>query len=495
MKSELDRRLVPYAPDEAQFQEAWRAWQSRVVASESASRHQFETTPIWYPVEPSPSLRILGVYGGSAAAWAHLLTTLGPPLLTNGHVAILNLSRRLVEDALIKRAKEWGRPLPNVVSLPSEVSTVDLFGDLSPRELTSLLVEAIHANQRDPAISRHERQEDRAVLDDVARHRDEGRSLTFRWLQEGLQVVTKDRKPPVDASDILSLEEYEKLSELYGEVQRSHGGVLERASRLARLLKDLRLIDGSGQGNRDAMSRFSSQTGPGLDVFRIDRKVEELDNEMLVDVLFQLVLRRMRVEFARLDTVAINRPETLIILGADRVRRQDLESLTEYCEHTGVRAFLFFEHLRSETRELLGRGGAAAAFLALPNHREAQEAVDFIGYGHKWVESQVTRGYSNSTTTTKGSDHGGSEGPSGNATTWSDSTSTARGHSDEYSESHQRVFEPLIEPNVLMGLPLTGLIYVEVQSGGRRRVANVDFNPLIAASRRTSKRPFELKRG
>ena len=111
---------------------------------------------------------------------------------------------------------------------------------------------------------------------------------------------------------------------------------------------------------------------------------------------------------------------------------------------------------------------AAATFLALPNRKEAQEAV-------AW-----------------GQDMGRSWSAMGGGGSFSESFSEALGRSEEYSEADQRVSEPIVEPNVLRGLSATAMIYVEVWPEGVRRVADVDFNPQVALVPRVAILPFEL---
>lgn len=67
--------------------------------------------------------------------------------------------------------------------------------------------------------------------------------------------------------------------------------------------------------------------------------------------------------------------------------------------------------------------------------------------------------------------------------------SEARAKSEENSTSVQRVHEAVIEPEVLMGLPVTGMIYVEVQLGGQRITASVDCNPEISYFPRVASEP------
>jgi hypothetical protein len=158
---------------------------------------------------------------------------------------------------------------------------------------------------------------------------------------------------------------------------------------------------------------------------------------------------------------------------------------------------LFFEHLREEAIDLAGSGGAAAAFFALPNHREAAEATAFIGSDYRWVESQRTRSVSETLTRQDGRETstarsftrsiGGSS--VGDTETTGVSFSESLGKGSEFSTSEQRVNEALVEPQVLQGLPKSGLMYVEMGDGGRRRVASVDVNPVLALAPRVSEQP------
>jgi len=168
-------------------------------------------------------------------------------------------------------------------------------------------------------------------------------------------VISKERKAPSSSDDILSLDEFEKLSGLYGEVQRAHGGVLGRATRLERVIRDLEILDGSGSIEEATDSRDFRPTW--LEVFRIDEQIDELDNETLTDVFFQLLLRQLRVAQSSLGA--------LVVLGADRIRTSELERFSDYCEREGTRAVLFFEHLRDYAVQMIGVGGkAAVGFLA-----------------------------------------------------------------------------------------------------------------------------------
>jgi hypothetical protein len=204
---------------------------------------------------------------------------------------------------------------------------------------------------------------------------------------------------------------------------------------------------------------------------------------LLADVLFQLILGSVRTGAYPADT--------LIVIGADRIRADTLEGLIAHAERELVRAFFFFEHLRGETVDLVGAGGASAGFLALPNHREAKEASEFIGSEYKWVESQHTQSVGTTVTHTWGNEIGESETSQAvtgvsKGQTFSQSFSKALGHSEEYATAEARVREAMIDPEELMGLSPIGMVYVDIVSKGRRIVRSVDFNPQIAFAPRVA---------
>jgi hypothetical protein len=261
---------------------------------------------------------------------------------------------------------------------------------------------------------------------------------------------------------------------LYNDVQRQHGDVLQRVVRMGRFLRDLEVLDAANP------AAVEPAGPPPLQLVGVNRRSQALDNELLVDAVFQLLLRNVRAGQSPADV--------LVVLGADRISSQQLEMLSENAAQERLQVFLFFEHLREDAVTVLGAGGAAAGFFALPNHREAAEAVSFIGTGYKWVESQRSRSVSESITRTTGNEAsisdsftkshpGGSSQTSGDTMGWS--LSEALGTSKDFSSSDQRVNEALIEPQVLMGLPVTCMLYVEVSPGGQRRIANVETNPVL----------------
>ncbi len=493
----LRQQRVPDPKDLAaaqrEHERAVADWQRRVVEFEQSEQKRRDEAAYWFPVVPSPGSHLICAFGGSSRTWAFALGTIGASMLGSGRrVFVVDVSRRKSVDGLWELSRRQGYPVfPE--SLPSESPTLPPFDGMTWDSLTTILSEVSHSAQRDAAVSRHERHEDRAVLREVAGRLDQNGPVSITRLEAALHVVGSVGALQEDTT--ISDDEYDRLAALYNDVQRQHGGVMERVTRLERMLRGLHLLESSAElpGERNG----SVDSGASLRVVGIDKRADELDSEILSDLFFQLLLHSMRKGAVDADF--------LILLGADRISRNSLETLGTYAEREQVPTLLFFEHLRDDAVQVIGGGGAAAVFFTLANHHEAKEATEFIGSKYKWVESQRTRAYSESVTRSRGTEESEnfteslSRGITGidrstsrtesYGRTVGESLSEAIARSEEYSSSEQRVREAVIEPEVLMGLPVTGLICVEVQPDGRRIAANVDCHPKINYIPRVSKNP------
>jgi hypothetical protein len=466
-----------------EYAAAVSAWQGRVAQFEEAERRRFESADMWFPVPLSASARMVGVFGGSAISWEAALTTLGASLLGRGtHIMIGDLSRRRTTDALCDLGRRARLPLLKA-TLPSSQGAADLFAGLSWGDLSTVLAEVQHSAQQDVDVSRRERQEDRAVMREVAACLDPVGSVSIARLRDALRIV---QGIDVGANSVTGPEEYDRLTRLYNDVQRQHGGILERIIRIERALRDFEVLGGGqGPGARQTEPEPPRPGGSSLRIFEVDKRSDDLDSDRLVDLLFQLLLRHVRKGSAA--------AEVLIVLGADRIPGAALESLMTSAEFERIWMLLFFEHLRNDAIELIGGGGAAAAFFALGNHREAKEASDFIGANFKWVESQHTKSAGDSLSSQWSENTGRSFGPGGGRSEGR-SYSETFGTSTNYAISKQRVREAVVDPEVIMGLPLTGIICVEILPDGRRIAANVDCNPGVTFGSRVAREPRALMR-
>ena len=471
---------------QSEHQAAVAAWQKRIADFEASEQRRVADADLWFPVAIPRAARMVCVFGGSSISWSALLTTVGASMLgANVRVLIGDLSRRRVTDVLCDVCRATERPAR--INLLSHDDDAGLLAGMTWNDLSSILVEVLHAAQQDPDVSRRERREDRAVIREIADCLDGSAPVTIARLRAAMLAV--EASDGGATTSLISADEYDRLIRLFNDVQRQHGGVMERVTRIERALRTLDVL---GSGGTDGLPAPSA----GIQVIGVDKAADDLDNEQYVDLLFQLLLRRMRVQGSAADV--------LVLLGADRIRRTALESLIGYAEREKVGIFLLFEHLRDDAVEVVGAGGAAALFFALGNHREAKEASEFIGAGYKWVESQHTRSEGQSLTQNWGEEASvstsvGRSFPGGTSRSTSQtegrSYGEAFGRTTEYSVGEQRVREAILDPEVLMGLPPTGLICVQVVPGGGRVTANVDCHPQLAFAPRVAGEPRALRVG
>jgi hypothetical protein len=477
----------------ARYEQAVSAWRKNIREHDVEQQRRIDAMDVWHPVELSRSTRMTCVFGGTADSWTALLTTLGASLLGVGeHVAICDLSPRVAVDMLCDMGRGAGYAVDETV-LGDAVGVIDLLAECDWLELSSILAEVLHAAQRDPGMSQRERTEDQEVIREVADCLDADGRVTIARLRSALLAVTR---PDVagNGNHELSRHERDRLLGAFAGASSVHATTIERMVSIEHALRGMEVLERS-------LCRAATQddvrqaTGAEADLFvvGINKQVDRLEREQSTDLLFELMLRRVQSGHAEMSV--------LIVLGADCIAQQPLKSLLAHTERHKITVLLFFESLKQQAIDLLGSGGAAAAFLTLGNRREAEEASDFIGSEHRWamVQEQFTtsesstetcgRAESISTQATIGFPGGASIGASSSS---GRSYSEAFGRGTEHSRTVQDVERKLVTPAVLMGLQserhLTEMIYVEVLSGGRRKVFNVDCNPQRAGGPRVAER-------
>jgi hypothetical protein len=475
---------------EADYAAAVAAWQKRVAQFEEAERRRVEAIPVWRPVCFDSNGSVACVFGGTALGWTAALTTLGASLLGAGaRLTVCDLSRRLTVDVLVGLARAAGVTSSETI-LPGSDVECELLDDINWSELASVLVEALHSGQRDPGVSRRERQNDRSVIREVADCLDPSGPVSIARLRSALLVVQGSANGIASIGPV----ERERLSVLFNEVQRAHGDVFERVIRIERALRDFELLDPASPagaakpGTADRSDPAMAGTvGARLQVIGIDKHAEELENDFLVDLLFQMLARRVRSGSASADTV--------IVLGADRIRREALETLIDHAAHTRTAVVLMFEHLRQDAIEMVGAGGTAA-FMALANHREAAEASEFIGSEYRWIESSHTASVSRSLARTASESRGTSGGISfglphslslTGSLTRSRTYTQVLGDGTQYSAAETREREAIVDSATLISLPVTGMIQVSVLAGGGRTITGLDCHPGIALGQRVAR--------
>lgn len=497
--------LVPDPADqkrvEAEYQAAVEAWQRRIAQYEEVERRRHEAADRWFPVGPPQTSRTVTVFGGSHITWAASLCTLGASLIgTGARLLVLDLSRRWTTAPFFDLCTQSEVPTRALV-LPRDASQAGLFDGLTWNDLSTIIVEVVHSEIQDPDTARREKQGDRSVIREVADCLDPDGEVSLRKLRHALLVIQGSQSSSADG--LVSGKEFDALAGLYNEVQRQHGGVMERVTRLQRDLREFESLAASPSPDGSPARAPAPGTGSGaqrrqgsLTVLEVDKRTDDLDNERLVGLLSQLLLRQVRNRLLQAEVV--------VILGADSIRRRLLESLVTQAGQQGTGVILFFEHLRGEAIELIGGGGASAVFGRLSNHREAQEATEFIGSDYKWVESSLTVSQGASITETWGDEQGqgyqethsfpmGSS--HGTSSTSSHSYGRSLGKTFESAVGEQRVYERVVEPSVLQGLANTQIICVQVMPGGARVAKTVDCYPPRRFDQKVSLTALELPAG
>jgi hypothetical protein len=477
----------------ARYEQAVSAWRERIREHDAEQQRCIDAMDVWYPVELSQSARMTCAFGGTADSWTALLATLGASLLGTGEqVAICDLSRRMATDVLCNMGRGAGFAVGETV-LGDAPGVIDLLAERNWLELSSILAEVLHAAQRDPDMSQRERTEDQEVIREVTDCLDADGRVTIARLRSALLAVTR-ADAAGNGDHELARHERDRLLGAFAGASSVHATTIERMVRIERALRGLEGLDSlSRTATRDDVGHATGAEADLL-VVGIDKRVDGLVRERSADLLFELMLRRVRSGHAGMSV--------LVVLGADCIGQRPLESLLAHAERQELKVVLFFESLKRHAIDLLGAGGAAAAFLALGNRHEATEASDFIGSEHRWVMVQEQFSTSESSTET----HGHQESTSmqgtiglpasvsiGASSSAGRSYSEAFGRGTQHSRTVQGVEKKLVTPAVLMGLQserqVTEMIYVEVLSGGRRMVFNVDCNPQRAAAPRVAERP------
>ena len=491
LESQAEHVDAAWSRETAEMQQAYaeslRARDVEILAYEAGERKRWRTEALWHQVRLPSTATALTVVGGSAYGWEALVTTFGTSLLADGRaVTLLNFSERAFAAEVCAIAAYRGLDV-GVVSVPDDLEGVGLLAGFTSGELAGLLADTLHAGEdkldRKSAIS------DRDILTRVC-DKLVVRPLSIERVRAGLRVVL--RSEPWSEGSVLDQSETSAVQRAFSDDMRQRTNLIQSAWDIERQLGALAgLAHGLGTTSDEMMTMRRH-----LQVFELRRANEALDNDYVVDLLFQLLLRSFR------RSAAAERPnDTIIIAGADRLRSRHLTELAKLAERTPVRFIYLYEQYGPDARQMVGRGGGCAAFMTLGNDQDAKGAADFIGRDHKFVVTGLTRStsrgvtHSDSTTETESlssnfqpSFFGLLERYAGRNT--SRSWGITRGISESTSETsgtnEQRVYDLLVEPYEIQQLPETAFFFVQVESGVRQ-VLVADCNPDIAGLARVDR--------
>nr|WP_296067896.1 hypothetical protein [uncultured Actinoplanes sp.] len=453
----------------ADYERDHAAWDARRDWHDQQQQHAVDAMAEWGAASPSPGTRRVDIIGGTSYGWEAVLTVFGGSLLASrGPMTLVDFSGEGLGDELIELAGSTGRTVEEV-----ELTRFDLVAGLDPDELVDVLVEAMHGDA--PEASRAERSQDALLLRDITGVL--APDLSMARLLAALRVLTGRTDQAA-----LSADERDRLLGLHPEESR-------RVRRIEAFLHPLESLGSAATtpGGADLTHLVASEGGGA-------------HHELLKDLIVQWLARQVRHGTAPMGS--------LIVLGADEVHHRAIERLSTLCERRGIRLVLFFEHLRAESLRTIG--GGEVALMRLGNHQEATQAAEFIGRGHKFVLSGITRTLGGEDTHTLADTHGESETRGGSRETirtgrhlsrrrgtnwsrtrnWSQTESVARGTNWSDAESAQRVYEYAVEPRVLQDLPEYAMILVKGEGRGSV-VQAVEVDPGIVTLPRVSMEPLD----
>jgi hypothetical protein len=494
-----------------------RAWQAHRLAYDQQKR--------WYAVTVPPGVHRVEVVGGTLPGWSALLTTASAYLLAEGgQVTVLDLTDSAVALDLIAFAGSG----TGVRVLPEDLHLLDPGLGLMPggfrlsgHALADVL--ALTVNTTDDHGTTRDLSHDRAILEQVIGIL--GDDATIASVAAALRTLAQIGNPADDVNaSLINAAQVDQIRSAFG-TGAVNRVVIERAWTLE---SQLRTLGSLGTGLVDA------EHDARLRVLALSRSAGALDGKVLAAYLaisLTHVLRQAERGGGWRHTV--------FVLGADRLRADVLDRLSDGCERTDTGLVLAYRMLSAPVRQRLGRGDAAIGFMRLGNAEEARAASEQIGTEHRFMLSQltatigesvtdtttgsytstagstgsVTSSRSASVSTSSGTSHSGSGGsgvlPLAGATSsrgvqatdsrtsglaesvseglslstaWGRSTSTAAGSSESVAYAAQRSREFLVEQHELQRLPASALILSYAGQAGRELVL-ADVNPGIASLR------------
>ena len=499
---------------------AWQAEHAAQVREWEALHAAYEHQKRWYAVCAPDGVHRVDVAGGTLSGWSAMLTTAGANrLAAGGEVTVLDLSEGSVALDLLGFAQASGVD-PLVWVLPDDLPRLDLGTGLGQDALADLLAQV--ASVAEGQASARDLSLDNALLERVidVLAGNQQRQATVAGVVAGLRALAQVGDPRDDvAAGLITAGQADKLIAMFGRGATDRV-VLERAWILESQLRKL----------APAGTALVPWPRSALRVVALSQRVGAVGSRVLGTYLAVALTHLLR-------ETPPGRPwqHTLFVLGADKLRGDILDRLSDACERSATGLVLAYRGIPPHVRQRLGRGNAAVAYMRLGNAEEAKAASEQIGTEHRFVLSQLTetvgvsvtdtttRAYTStigsvgSTATTRSESegssrstgHGHSDGslllPSrasfsrsvqagdsrsvsesesvsagvNASTAWGMTTSKATGDSESLALALQRSREFLVEQHELQQLPASAMIITYAGPAGRQ-VVMADANPGIA---------------
>jgi hypothetical protein len=518
LRSRVDeerRRLGKIRAEQETRLFAWQQEHARRFTDWQARRSAFEQQPQWYAVSLPADVDRVDLAGGTLSGWSAMFTVVGASRLTaGGELTVIDLTEGAVAGDLLAVAGRSG-VAPLVWVMPADLPRLDLGAGLSAEALADVLSLVVSVSEDEGAGA--DIAQDNAILERLLGVF--GGNATIAQATAALRALGQIGDPREDIRlGLLSADQLERIIKMFG--RGADQVVIARAWAME---SRLRKLDSAGLEPVDLPPSR-------LRVICTDRRAGVFGNRVLGTYAVTALTHVLRQAPA-------GRPwqHTLMLAGADKLRGDVLDRLTDACEQTRTGLVLAYRSIPAHVKERLGRGNAAVAFMRLGNADDAKVASEQIGTEHRFVLTQLTDTVGTSVTDTAGDSYtstvgtadsvstsattsettGGSRGRgrSGEtgiaafgksnwtksrdrnysagtsdsesiteginlSTAWGVSTSRAIGVNDSLARTTQRSREFLVEQHELQQLPPSAVIISSASRGGRR-IVMADANPAI----------------
>ncbi|HLK75377.1 MAG TPA: hypothetical protein VKU77_17200 [Streptosporangiaceae bacterium] len=387
----------------------WQAEHASRVRDWQALRIAYEHQKRWYGVAVPGGIQRVDVAGGTLSGWSAVLTTAAAPrLAAGGEVTVLDLTEGAVALDLVAFARTSGlRPL--VWVLPEDLARLGLGTGLDAAGLADVLSTVASATEEQGTT--RDLSFDNAILERVIDAL--GGTPAVAGVTAALRILAQVGDPRSDvAAGLISAAQVERLTTVFGRGAADRV-VVERAWVLESQLRKLA-----------AVGTESVPLPPSpLRVIAVGRRAGSAEGKILATYLAVALTHTLR-------GARPGRPwqHTVFVLGADRLRGDTLDRLSDACESTGTGLVLGYRSVPPHVKQRLGRGNAAVAFMRLGNAEDAKAASEQLGTEHRFVLSQLTETVGLSVTDTTTSSYTSTTGSvSSLAEAWSVTEGTSRG--------------------------------------------------------------------
>jgi hypothetical protein len=423
---------------------AWQAEHAARVREWQALRVAYDHQKRWYAVCAPGGVHRVDVAGGTLSGWSAMLATAGAyRLAAGGEVTVLDLTEGSVALDLLGFARSSDID-PLVWVLPEDLPRLDLGAGLSQHALADML--SLVASVSDQERSTRDLAIDNAILERVIEVL--GGQPTFAGVAAALRALAQVGDPRDDvAAGLITAGQVDKLTALFGRGATDRV-VLERAWILESQLRKL----------APAGTALVPLPRSALRVVALSQRAGAVEGKVFGTYLAVALTHALR-------ETPPGRPweHTLFVLGADQLRGDTLDRLSDACESTGTGLVLAYRTIPAHVKQRLGRGNAAVAYMRLGNAEDAKAASEQLGTEHRFVMSQLTETIGISVTDTTASAYTSTTGSTSSAAT---SRSVTEGSSRGTGHSRSDAGSPL--------LPSRATYSRSVQDGDSRSVGESD---------------------